>query len=135
MQLTSVFHEGLSFMARGHMGQAFFEVGTTSKGKKNSLCSLVRYIIKGSKKQRLVVWGGGIAEISHKTEGCLHQLKIFEGPNVPANFSHSDHSRKLFYYVDIWYDSVQWINKAFNKNKISKKKKKKCCRQHFSKKS
>ena len=34
MQLTSVFHEGLSFIARGYMGQAFFEVGTTSKGKK-----------------------------------------------------------------------------------------------------
>ena len=41
--------------------------------------SLVRYIIKGSKKQRWVVWGGGIAKISHKTEGCLQQLKIFEG--------------------------------------------------------
>ena len=49
------------------------------KREKVSLCSLVRYIIKGSKKQRWVVWGGGIAKISHKTEGCLQQLKIFEG--------------------------------------------------------
>ena len=47
--------------------------------EKISLCSLVRYIIKGSKKQRWVVWGGGTAKISHKTEGCLQQLKIFEG--------------------------------------------------------
>ena len=44
-----------------------------------------------------------------------------ENPNLLANFSHSDLSRKLFYYVDNWYDSVQYINKAFNKNKISKK--------------
>ena len=44
--------------------------------KKISLCSLVRYIIKGSKKQRWVVWEVGIAKISHKTEVCLQQLKI-----------------------------------------------------------
>ena len=47
--------------------------------EKISLCSLVRYIIKGSKKQRWVVWGGGIAKISHKAERCLQQLKIFKG--------------------------------------------------------
>ena len=36
-----------------------------------------------------MVWGGGIAKISHKTEGCLQQLKIFEGENrkLLANFS------------------------------------------------
>ena len=41
-----------------------------------------------------------------------------ENRNLLANFSHSDLSRKLFYYVDIWYDSVQYINKAFDKKKF-----------------
>ena len=44
-----------------------------------------------------------------------------ENRNLLANFSHSDLYRNLFYYVDIWYNNVQYINKAYNKNKISKK--------------
>ena len=59
MQLTSDFYEGLSFMTRGHVGQAFFEVGTTSKEEKNHYAYWLGISLKVPKSR-----GGWFGEVA-----------------------------------------------------------------------
>ena len=89
------------------LGQVFFEVAT--KTEKNHYAHWLGISLKVPKSTG--GWSGVVALLKYyiRLRGACNNWKYskVENRNLLGNFSHSDLSRKLFYYVDIWYDSVQ----------------------------